>query len=102
MHTKDKLAMALRQAGLDDMAKLAAEGHYHDFLSPLDFPELTLEQHLRSARGKEVMGSPRWRQIEAIRKDVINGEFDASLEESEEWAASPEGQEVFGRLVRGE
>jgi len=29
---------------------------------------------------------------------VIDGEFDASKEESDAWAASPEGQETFRQL----
>jgi hypothetical protein len=91
-HTKDILAAALTEAGLPDMAAKAAEGHYHDFLSPLDLPELQLAADLALA------GTPAaW----ALRERVINGDFDASREESEEWAASPEGQETMAELTRG-
>jgi hypothetical protein len=34
-----------------------------------------------------------------LRRRVIDGEFDASGEEGDEWAASPEGQETFRKLV---
>jgi hypothetical protein len=37
--------------------------------------------------------------IRALRQRVIDGEFDASAEEGDEWAASPEGQEAFRRLM---
>jgi hypothetical protein len=41
--------------------------------------------------------------IPAIPREMvqraIDGEFDASREESAEWAASPEGQETFRTLV---
>lgn len=48
-HTKDKLAAVLREVGLHEMAERAATGYYHDFLSPLDLPELTLIDHLGAA-----------------------------------------------------
>ena len=32
---------------------------------------------------------------------VIQGDFDSSMEESEEWAASPDGQEAYKRLMGG-
>jgi hypothetical protein len=90
MHTKDLLAQELRAAGLPEMADKAATGYYHDFLSPLATPELQLEADLRA------IGTPA---AEALRKRHINGEFDASNEESEAWAQSPEGQETMRRLV---
>lgn len=92
MHTKDKLAQALREAGLDAMAAKAAEGFYHDFLSPLDMPCLALAQHLAE------VGTPA---ALAVRRRHMNGEFDATKEESDDWAASPEGQAAFDMLKRG-
>ena len=100
MHTKDKLAAALREVGLDDMATKAAEGYYHDFLSPLDFPEMQLEADLRAERDKQGQDMQRFHQIEALRQRHLNGDFDASTEESDEWAASPEGQDAFNQLRR--
>jgi hypothetical protein len=35
-----------------------------------------------------------------IRQRLIDGEFDASNEEAEAWAAGPEGQATFGELAR--
>ena len=92
MHTKDFLARELRAANLHDMADKAAEGFYHDYLSPLATPDLQLEADLRAA------GTPA---AEALRQRHLNGEFDASDEESDEWAKSPEGQETFAELMRG-
>lgn len=92
MHTKDKLAAELENAGLPDIAERARQGIYHDYLSPLDFPELALAAELAKAakRGNKA--------AEALRQRHLNGEFDASAEESDEWAASPEGQETFRAL----
>jgi hypothetical protein len=95
MHTKDKLAEELERAGLPEMAAKARDGFYHDFLSPLDFPELQLDADLQkaAARGNQAAS--------VLRSRHHNGDFDASMEESEEWAASPDGQEAYKRLISG-
>ena len=97
MHTKDMLADALRAVGLDAMADKAATGHYHDFLSPLALPELQLCADLVDAAKAR---PDRSADIMALRQRVMGGDFDASAEESEDWAKSEEGQETFGRLIR--
>jgi len=91
MHTKDKLAQALTEAGLHDMAVMAAQGYYHDFLSPLDLPGMQLDADL------QVVGTPEARALQLRHYD---GEFDASIEESDEWAKSAEGQETLRRILR--
>jgi hypothetical protein len=97
--TSEHLAKVLESVGLDKMAARAREDMYHDFLSELDSPGLTLEAELRNA----VAACPdkeRAAKIEDIRqRHIQDGEFDASPEESEEWAESPEGQATFARLV---
>jgi hypothetical protein len=92
MHTKDFLASELTKAGLPEMAAKAATGYYHDFLSPLDFPEMQLAADLAAA------GTPA---ALALRERHLNGEFDANLKESDEWASSPYGKAAFGALVSG-
>lgn len=91
MHTKDKLAAALRAIGLNEMADKAATGYYHDFLSPIELPEIQLINDLGIAGTPEAM---------ALRLRVINGDFDASKEESDEWAASEDGQIAFNKLIK--
>jgi len=93
MHTKDMLAEELEKAGLTEMATKARGGYYHDFLSPLPDPAVTLANDLAQA------GSPA---ALAIRSRHMNGDFDATLEESEEWASSPEGQEAQRKLMNKE
>ncbi len=92
MHTKDLLAGELRLAGLETMAAKAAEGYYHDFLSPLAMPGLQLLADLQQ------VGTPA---ALALRARHIDGEFDATLEESDDWVASADGQETLDGLVRG-
>ena len=76
MHTKDILAGELAKIGLFDMSAKAATGYYHDFLSPLATPCLQLAADLAE------VGTPA---AMALRARHINGEFDASKEEGDEW-----------------
>lgn len=96
MHTKDMLAEALTGVGLDDMAAKARTGYYHDFLSPLALPEMALI----TALGAAATAQPDKAQaIMALRNRVIDGEFDASTEESEAWATSQDGIDAFQNLI---
>lgn len=91
MHTKDKLAAELEKAGLRDMALKARDGYYHDFLSPLATPCVQLAADLLQVGTPEAL---------ALRDRHLDGEFDATKEESDEWAASPEGKAAFDALIR--
>lgn len=91
MHSKDILAEELIKAGLPEMAAKAAEGYYHDFLSPLACPELQLDSDLVSVGTAAAL---------ALRARHHAGEFDATRQESDEWANSPEGQAAFRSLER--
>jgi len=95
MHSKDFLAQELRKAGLDAMAAEAEKGMYHDYLSPLTFPDLQLDADLVEAihAGNEAARD--------LRRRHHNGEFDATRQESDEWAESDDGKEAFGLLFRG-
>jgi hypothetical protein len=96
-HTKDKLANAMREIGLTALADRAATGYYHDFLSPLDLPAVALVNALSIA--EQYADLDRATAINALRLRVINGDFDASAEESEDWAKSEEGQDTMRRLI---
>lgn len=90
-HTKDFLADELEKASLPEMAAKARRGHYHDYLSTIDFPDLQLDADLIEA------GTPA---AQSLRLRHHNGEFDASMEESEDWMASRAGKEALAGLVR--
>jgi hypothetical protein len=91
-HPKDILASELMNAGLVDMSFLAADGYYHDFLSPLPDPAVKLAVDLASA------GTP---PALAILQRHWNGEFDATLKESFVWSESADGMAAFARLKKG-
>jgi hypothetical protein len=101
-HTTAKLARALEPvlAIPRDMVERARTGYYHDFMSPLDFPETQLVADLRAVAANRSLARSDRQEIERLAQRVIAGEFDASKEESDAWAASPKGQETFGSLLR--
>lgn len=82
-HTKDILADELRKIGLTEMADKAATGYYHDYLSPLAMPCMQLAQDLQKHHT---------RAARELLKRHLNGEFDATKEESDEWAETADGQ----------
>lgn len=91
MHTKDILATELTKAGLPEMAAKAATGYYHDYLSPLAMPCIQLAEDLAKA------GTPA---ALTLRARHLNGEFDATIEEGQEWANSADGRVSFNLLLR--
>ena len=85
-HTAVKLSKELLKAGLEDMADKARTGYYHDYLSPLAMPSVQLLNDLKK-HGKT-----------QLIKRHMNGEFDASPEESDDWAKSDEGKAIASEL----
>ena len=86
--TTERLAKALAAAGAPfDMIQKAKDGYYDDYKSSIAMPEVQL---LTDARA---LG------LDTIGQGVLNGEWDATKEESDEWAASPEGQAAFSELL---
>jgi len=92
MHTKDRLAKELELINQPEMAAKAREGYYDDFLSPLDMPmSQLLEDLMRTGHGAAIK----------LRERVMTGEFDATREEANAWADSPEGKAMFNKLKKG-
>lgn len=93
MHTKDRLAAALTEANLPELAERAAKGGFDDFMSDLPLPMLALVDELAKAATRKALD---------LRKRVMKGEFDGTAEEAEAWANSPEGQATLAKIVRRE
>jgi hypothetical protein len=88
--TTERLARDLTAAGAPlDMIERAREGYYDDFKSPLALPELQLYKDALAVGLAEIAAG------------VVEGRWDATIEESDAWAESPEGQAVFRELVEG-
>lgn len=100
-HTTVTLAKALREIpGVPpDIIRRVIDGYYHDFLSPLDMPEVQLVADLRALAQHPATPRDSRALLRQMAQRVIDGEFDASREESEAWAQSPEGKETFQRLA---
>jgi len=100
-HTTVKLARALGEIpGVPEaMIKRARDGYYHDFLSPLAMPEVQLVADLRELSTRPATPRASRPLLRDLAKAVINGEFDATKEESDEWMRSPEGQEAMAALT---
>jgi hypothetical protein len=103
-HTTVKLARALKAIpGVPpEMIARARDGYYHDFLSPLDLPEVQLVADLRELADRPATPRTSRNLLRALAKAVIDGQHDASKEESDEWAASPEGQETMAAAMAGQ
>jgi hypothetical protein len=91
------LVADLRAAGLTDLARRAETGEFHDFQSDHAFPMMTLMKELEAAARPT-----NHRQVKQLQQNVRDGKYDATKEESDAWAASPEGQDAFSKLARGE
>ncbi|WP_445493169.1 hypothetical protein [Rhodopseudomonas sp. RCAM05734] len=95
MRTRDRLASELRKVGAlstrhtatyEAFAKRAETGEFDDYADTYVCPITQLHQELTAAG------------FDKFAARVANGEFDATKEESDEWARSPSGQEAARQL----
>lgn len=99
--SKVLLAEALSQVpGMPPvMLTRAVDGYYHDFESPLAMPEIQLVADLRRFRSEPTTGPKAKALLATLIQRVIDGDFGATKEESDEWARSEEGRAVFSELT---
>ncbi len=87
--TTQKLVAALRAAGATEvMIRKAEAAQYDDYLADSAFPI------------SDLVNDCRKQGLLAIANRAIDGEFDATKEESDAWAASEDGQAAFRELVQ--
>lgn len=91
------LVEALTELGFTDLAKRAAGGEWNDYFGTHAMPQHHLVATLRS-RFDDFPS--KIADIEAVVGRVVQGDFDATKTEADEWAASPEGQATFAELLR--
>ena len=88
--TTEKLARALEEASApSSMVQRARAGLYDDYKSELAMPIMQLVEDCRK------------HNLSRIAKRAKDGEFDATREEADEWAASEEGQQTIRDLLGG-
>jgi hypothetical protein len=100
-HTTALLAAALDAIpGVPpDMIERARTGHYHDYLSPLDFPAVTLAADLKELASRPATPRNSRPLLRELAQRVMNGDFDATTAESDAWAQSAEGRETLAALT---
>jgi hypothetical protein len=98
-HTTTRLARALEAIpGCPGaIIERARTGYYHDYLSPLDTPEVQLLADLR-ALGTTVPRASR-PLLRALAADITRGKYDATKAEADAWGQTAEGQEAFAELA---
>lgn len=99
--TPEYLGRVLDALGFPAMARRAREGHFDDFFAPAEVADgmeiLRLHNELR---GKlSVIRKADRARVRAVMEAVKSGEFDATKEESDRWAASKDGQETMALLL---
>jgi hypothetical protein len=96
MRTRDRLAAELRKIGANSpadkavkyevFAKRAETGEFDDYADTYVCPITQLYSELMASG------------LRTFASRVANGEFDATKEESDEWARSPSGQDAAKQL----
>lgn len=111
--TPEYLGRVLADIGLPDLAERARLGHFDDFHAPADVADgfelvrLVVELRAEAEKVADPFGHPfrmdtitmRRERIAAVENAVRRGEFDATREESDRWAASKAGQDTFAELL---
>jgi hypothetical protein len=87
--TRVRLAQAIREAGLSDLASRAAQGEFDDFGGPHAAPCQVLVGELNKAG------------LRHLAERAMQGEFDASKEEADAWTQSQQGRELLKRFSGG-
>jgi len=84
----------LLEASLPHLAARAAAGEWNDYFGQDAMPQHALIAVLHA----EVVIANVVRK--RLIQNVIDGKYDGTRADADEWAASPEGQAVLGQLVR--
>lgn len=91
---------AIQCAGaLDDLIDRAARNCFHDFLSQSATPCIDLVVALDAEIQRAAAIDPSLAYaLDKVRGRAVNGAYDATLAESDQWAASPEGRALLDTL----
>lgn len=99
MRTSDEtLFKALHEVGLYQLAAAAREGEYNEFFGERATPMVDLVADLKQAHTAS-SDPTRQAQIVTLLQRAMNGDFDATRAEYEEWRDSPEAQVILRELI---
>lgn len=99
--TPSYLGRVLDELGFASMARRAREGHFDDFFAPAEVADgMEILRLYNELRGKlTVVRKAERPRVQAVMEAVKTGEFDATKEESDRWAASKDGQDTMRMLL---
>jgi hypothetical protein len=92
-----KLYEALRAADLPDLAERAKDGEWNDYFGRHAAPQ----HHLIAQLEKRIPHRRDPETIQGVIQQVLDGAFDGTKAEANEWAESAEGQALFRELMGG-
>lgn len=109
VHTNEKLAVRLEHIQRtvlkpDDRALFvplinqARAGYYHDYMSPIPMPDVQLVCDLRELNTKIETPVGVRGMINNLTSEVIDGKFEATLKEGEDWLLTDAGQAALASL----
>jgi hypothetical protein len=101
--TPTYLGRVLDELGFSNMARRAREGHFDDYFAPPEVADgMEILRLYNELRGKlQVVRKADRPRIVAVMEAIKTGEFDATKEESDRWAASKDGQDTMRMLLEG-
>lgn len=104
--TATYLARVLDTLGATELAQDARRFYFDDYRCPPDVDDgANIMRLVHSVywwgRQNTPDGSEQRRRAMAVVRAAKDGEFDGTKEESDAWAASPEGRATFAELLRG-
>jgi hypothetical protein len=87
--TPNYLGRVLDELGFSDMARRAREGHFDDFFAPAEVADgMEILRLYNELAGKlQVVRRADRPRVRKVMEAVKAGEFDATKEESDRWAA---------------
>lgn len=97
------LARVLDDLGAADLATKARRYHFDDYFCPESVDDgANINRLVAEVRdwSRSCTRDQRER-AKAVIEAAVGGEFDGTREESEQWARSEDGQQVFRALVEG-
>lgn len=109
VHTNEKLAVRLEhiqrcvlnpdeRAMFVPLINQARAGYYHDYMSPIPMPDVQLVCDLRDLNAKIEAAHGVHGMLNNLTSEVMDGRFEATLKEGEDWLLSDAGQAALASL----
>jgi hypothetical protein len=109
VHTNERLAVRLEhiqrtvlspdeRALFVPLINQARAGYYHDYMSPIPMPDVQLVCDLRELNERIAATHGVHGMLNNLTSEVIDGKFEATVKEGEDWLLSDAGQAALKQL----